>query len=41
MSNPYLERLEREAAARAMVARDFGVDMAEYMDVSSGWMDMS
>jgi hypothetical protein len=40
MSNPYLERLEREAAAKAMTARDLGEDVAEYMDVSS-FMDLS
>jgi hypothetical protein len=41
MSNPYLERLEREATAKAMIARDFGEEMAEHMDASSGWMDLS
>jgi hypothetical protein len=40
MSNPYLERLEREAAAKAMIARDFGQEVAEYVDVSS-FMDLS
>jgi hypothetical protein len=34
MSNPYLERLAREAAAKAMIARDLGQEVADYMDMS-------
>ena len=37
MSNPYLERLEREAAARETIVRDLGEDVVEHMDPPPGY----